>query len=168
MTSFLTDVAYAVRTFAKRPAFAVTAIGTLALGMGATMAIFGVVNAVLLRPLPYQDPGKLVHIWEDMRNRSVTDFPWPPADFADLRAQASRFESIAALTTGRQVFVGSGGSDDVDQVRTGAATPNLFRLLGARMVIGSDFTDADGAPLRHNSPDRMAAPPNRVRRRAPS
>ena len=58
MTSFLTDVAYAVRTFAKRPAFAVTAIGTLALGMGATMAIFGVVNAVLLRPLPYQDPGK--------------------------------------------------------------------------------------------------------------
>jgi len=74
--------------------------------MGATMAIFGVVNAVLLRPLPYQDPGKLVYVWEDMRNRSVTDFPWPPADFADLRAQASRFESVAALTTGRQVFVG--------------------------------------------------------------
>lgn len=146
MTSFLTDVAYAVRTFAKRPAFAVTAIGTLALGIGATMAIFGVVNAVLLRPLPYQDPGKLVYIWEDMRNRSVTDFPWPPADFADLRAQASRFESVAALTTGRQVFVGSGGSDGVDQVRTGAATPNLFRLLGARMAIGSDFTEADGTP----------------------
>ena len=160
MTSFLTDVAYAVRTFAKRPAFAVTAIGTLALGMGATMAIFGVVNAVLLRPLPYQDPGKLVHIWEDMRNRSVPDFPWPPADFADLRAQASRFESIAALTTGRQVFVGSGGSDDVDQVRTGAATPNLFRLLGARMVLGSDFTDADGAPLPQQSrPNGSSAQP---------
>ena len=84
---FVTDVAYALRTLHKKPAFAMTAIATLALGIGATAAIFSVVNAVLIAPLPYSDPRRLVHVWQDMRNRNVSDFPWPPGDFHDLREQ---------------------------------------------------------------------------------
>jgi len=146
MASFFSDIAYAARTFAKKPAFAVTAILTLALGIGASAAIFSVVNGVLLRPLPYHRPDRLVHIAHDLRARNVEDFPWAPADFHDLRVQQTVFEGVAGLTTGRQVFPVEGRAE-AEQVRTGATTPNLFRMLGTRIVIGSDFSDADGTPL---------------------
>jgi predicted permease len=146
MLAVLADVVYAVRTLRKKPAFAVTAVATLALGIGSTAAIFSVVNAVLLQPLPYREPHRLVHVWPDMRNRNVTRFPWAPADFHDLRTQATAFADVAALMTGRFVVVSDNGQGDAEQVRTGSATPNLFRMLGARMALGSDFTDADGTP----------------------
>ena len=146
MRAFLSDLGYAARMFRKRPAFAITAIATLALGIGSTAAIFSVVNAVLLKPLPYKEPERLVHIWHDLVNRNVTRFPWARADFHDLRTQATMFREVAALTTGRQVIFGEGGDAQAEQIRTGNATPNLFRLLGARVVLGSDFADADGTP----------------------
>ena len=155
MDTFLADVTTGLRALIKRPAFAITTIGTLALGIGATAAIFSVVNAVLLEPLPYRDPSRLVHIWTDMRSRNVTDFPWPPADFHDLRQQATKFESVAALSTGRQVIAGVNGAE-AEHLRTGNATPNLFRLLGANVILGRDFTDADGTPL---PPPPQAAQP---------
>jgi putative ABC transport system permease protein len=158
MNAFFADVAYAARTFIKKPGFALTAIVTLALGIGATSAIFSVVNAVLLRPLPYDDPSRLVHVWEDMRNRNVTDFPWPPGDFADLRQQSTVFDGVAALTTGRQVIVNEGGQGDAEQVRRGSATPNLFRLLGARIALGRDFTDDEGTPPPPQPPPVAGAP----------
>ncbi len=154
MEQFLSDVTYAVRSFGKKPGFAVIAVATLALGIGATAAIFSVVDAVLLRPLPYREPERLVQVCNDMRNRNVSDFPWPPADFYDLRTQSTSFDSLAALTTGRQVIVTEGGLGEPEVIRTGAATPNLFRLLGTKVVIGSDFTEADGIPL----PPPPAAP----------
>ncbi len=163
MQQFLSDAVYALRTFRKKPAFAVTAIATLALGIGATAAIFSVVDAVLLRPLPYREPARLVHVWEDMRNRNVSDFPWPPADFHDLRTQSTSFESLAALTTGRQVIVPEGGQGEPETIRTGVATPNLFRVLGAKVVLGSDFSDADGVP----APPPLAAAPGAAAPRAP-
>ena len=144
MNSVLQDLTYALRGFLKRPAFAITAIATLGLGIGVTTAIFSVVNGVLLQPLPYQEPSTLVHIAADMRARSVYDFPHAPADFADLRAQATMFEGIAGLVTGRNVAPTENG--DVELIRNGATTPNLFRLLGARIVEGRDFTEAEGAP----------------------
>ena len=158
MRAFFSDVGYAARTFTKKPAFALTAILTLALGIGASAAIFSVVNAVLLRPLPYEQPGRLVHIANDLRARNVSDFPWPPADFHDLRMQAQSFDGIAALITGRQVFV-TPGQSEAEQVRTGAATPNLFRVLGARMALGTDWTDADGVPLPQPPPAAPGQPP---------
>jgi putative ABC transport system permease protein len=144
MSTLLQDLGYALRTFAKRPAFAITAIATLGLGIGVTTAIFSVVNAVLLRPLPYKDPATLVHIAADMRARNVEDFPHAPADFADIRTQGTLFEGIAGLATGRQTFTNENG--DVELVRNGAATPNLFRVLGTRIVEGRDFTEAEGTP----------------------
>jgi putative ABC transport system permease protein len=146
MSAFLSDLSFALRTFRKKPAFAITAIATLALGIGSTAAIFSVVNAVLLKPLPYREPDRLVHVWHDLRNRNVTRFPWAPADFHDLRTQATTFDEVAALTTGRQVIVSEAGQGQAEQLRTGNATPNLFRLLGATIVHGRDFTEADGVP----------------------
>jgi predicted permease len=146
MAAFLSDLAYAARTLRKKPAFAITAIATLALGIGSTAAIFSVVNAVLLKPLPYGDPARLVHVWHDLQNRNVSRFPWAPADFHDFRTQATAFDEVAALVTARQVIVSEAGQGDAEVLRTGNATPNLFRLLGVRMVRGADFTDADGLP----------------------
>ena len=147
MGALIADIVYAVRTLRKKPAFAATAIATLALGIGSTAAIFSVVNAVLLQPLPYREPQRLVHVWPDLRNRNVTRFPWAPADFHDFRTQSTVFSEVAALTTGRIVVVNENGQGDAEQVRTGNATPNLFRMLGARLAHGTDFTDADGTPL---------------------
>ena len=160
MNALLSDLAYAVRVFRKKPGFALTAILTLGLGIGAAAAIFSVVNAVLLRPLPYEQPERLVHIAHDLRARNLEDFPWAPADFHDLRTTATQFSGIAGLTTGRQVFV-TPGQSDVEQVVTGGATPNLFKVLGARVALGSDFTEADGVPQPDNDgpPAQGAAAP---------
>ncbi len=159
MRAFVTDLVFAARMFRKRPAFAITAIATLALGIGSTAAIFSVVNAVLLQPLPYSAPDRLVHIWHDLRTRNVTRFPWAPADFHDLRTQATMFAEVAALTTGRQVILTEGGEGEAGVVRTGNATPNIFRLLGARIAQGSDFTDADGTPIQALAGNEGNAPP---------
>jgi predicted permease len=158
MHALLTDLAFAARTFRKKPAFAITAIATLALGIGATAAIFSVVNAVLLRPLPYANPAGLVHVWEDLRARNVQDFPWPPADFHDLRERATSFDGIAALTTFAQAIMPEGGGADAELIRFGGATPNLFSVLGARVAHGRDFIEADGAVPSAPEPG-AAAPP---------
>jgi putative ABC transport system permease protein len=145
MRSIATDIGYGLRLFIKKPGFAVTAVLTLALGIGAASAIFSVMNAVLLQPLPYSEPDRLVHVANDLRARQVQDFPWPAPDFHDLRTATTVFSGVAALVTNRQVFV-TPGQAEAEQVRTGAATPNLFRVLGARVLLGSDFSEADGTP----------------------
>jgi predicted permease len=144
MSSFMKDLRYAARGLQKSPAFALTAIATIALGIGATTAIFSVVNAVLLRPLPYADQERLTILWGDMRKRNVTDFPFPPGDFHDLRHEATLFQGLAAVVTGRQAMSGDRG--DPEQVRTAGVTPNFFALLGARVVVGRDFVESDGTP----------------------
>ena len=162
MSNLLQDIGFALRTLVKRPAFAITAIATLGLGIGVTTAIFSVVNAVLLEPLPYKDPATLVHIAADMRARNVEDFPHAPADFADIRAQGTMFEGIAGLVTGRQVFTTENG--DAELIRNGGATPNLFRVLGTRIVEGRDFRDEEGNPPAppqgpQGAPGAQAGPP---------
>ena len=156
MNAFFADLAYAARTFRKKPAFAITAVATLALAIGATTAIFSVVNAVLLEPLPYHDAERLVHIWHDLKARNVKEFPWAPADFHDLRQHAGKFDGVAALVTGRQVVVNANG--EAEMIRNGAATPNLFRVLGTRVVYGIDFTEQDGTPLPPQPPAAAGIP----------
>ncbi len=94
------DLAFAGRTLRKSPVFALTAALTIALGVGASTAIFSVTNAVLLRPLPYQKPDQLVIIPSDMRNRGVKDFPFSNANFIDLReATKGEFQGLAGVFT---------------------------------------------------------------------
>jgi len=91
---FIRDLAYAGRTLRKNPAFTLTAVLTIGLGIGASTAIFSVVNAVLLQPLPYGTAERLMVIWGDMRNRHVVDFPFSPPDYDDLRKEATTFDAL--------------------------------------------------------------------------
>jgi len=141
----LRDLAYAARTLRKSPVFFIAATGTIALGIGASTAIFSVTNAVLLQPLPYKDPGRLVLACGDMRRRNVKDFPWSNAEFFDLRDFAkSSFEEFVAVRTGRVTIPREDGTSE--QVRTANVTPNFFGMMGGRIALGRGFTDADGTP----------------------
>jgi predicted permease len=157
MDSLWKDIGFAARSLRKNPAFSLTAILTLALGIGASTALFSVVNAVLLRPLPYADAGRLVLVWGDMRNRNVTDFPFPPGDYPDLKAQGTLFQDFAAVTTFRQPLSGDGV--EPEQVSAAAATTNIFSLLGARVALGRDFVSEDGTPQAPPPPAATAADP---------
>jgi len=153
MQSLLKDLTYAWRTLRSNPAFALTAIITLALGIGASTAIFSVVNAVLLRPLPYGDAGRLALIWGDMVKRDVKDFPFPPGDLPDLRQQGTLFQEIAGVSTFRQPLVGDGG--EPEQVNVAGVTENVFTVLRARILLGRNFNASDATPL---PPPPQAAP----------
>jgi predicted permease len=136
---------YSLRTLRKSPVFAITAVMTIALAIGASTAIFSVANAVLLRPLPYRNPNRLVLTCSDMRRRNVKDFPLSNADFLDLRNGAKNtFEDFAAITTFRNVFPGRDNTPE--QVRLAAVSTNFFRVMGGTIVAGRDFDDSDGAP----------------------
>src|SRR3982751_4241566 len=109
------DLTFAIRSLRNHPAFALTAILTLALGIGASTAIFSVVNAVLLRPLPYANADRLVLIWGELRARKLNDFPFSPGDYKDLREQTTSFQDIGGLFPFRaQITV---GSDKPEQVK---------------------------------------------------
>src|ERR1700753_2478836 len=98
----LADFVYAVRTLRASPTFAAAAVLTMALGIGASTAIFSVVDAVLLRPLPYHDPGRLIFACTDLRKRNVQDYLWSTADLVDLRDHASQtLEDAAGVNTQR-------------------------------------------------------------------
>ena len=145
MSSLARDLALGARTLRKHPAFALTAILTLALGIGASTAIFSVVNAVLLRPLPYGDADRLAIITQDLRVRGVVDFPIGPGDVPDIRSSAASFEDIAALQTGRNVpYTDKDGRPQL--VTFAGVTPNIFKLLRIPVALGRDFEAGDGTP----------------------
>ncbi len=150
------DLMHAVRLLRKSPVFAIAAILTIALGIGASTAIFSVTNAVLLRRLPYRDPDRLVFATVDLKQRNVRDFPVSNPDFFDLRSAATdTFEDVAAVSTsGPTVMARDDGGRE--QIRYAAVTTNMLRLLGARIVLGRDFTDADGQPPPPAAPGETA------------
>jgi putative ABC transport system permease protein len=167
MPTLSRDLALGARTLRKSPAFALTAIVTLALGIGASTAIFSVVNAVLLRPLPYGDADRLTIISQDLRARKVVDFPIGPGDVPDIRNGTTVFEGIAALQTARN-FPYTDKDGNAHLVTFAAATPNIFKLLEVPVAFGRDFEDADGTPNPvvqlppGAQPDPNAPPPPRL------
>jgi predicted permease len=144
MRMFLRDVAFAARTLRKNPAFALTAIVTLSLGIGATTAIFSVVNTVLLRPLPYEHPERLTIIWGELRTRKVYDWGFSPGDLKDLMDQATLFDEIAGLGTGPAPLIVDGAPPQ--QIQTAFATPNVFAALEVKIAHGRGFVAEDGRP----------------------
>jgi putative ABC transport system permease protein len=131
---------------------------TIALGIGANTAIFSVANAVLLRPLPYKDPARLVYACVDLRRRHLSDFLWSSPDLSDFRSHAtSAFEDAAGVNTGRAVYRRDDGTSE--ELAQATVTPNVFRVLGARVILGRDFTDSDALP-QPVGPNGQPAPPD--------
>ena len=146
MDTLANDLRYAARGLRHNLGFAVVATVTIALGIGACTSIFSVVNAVLLRPLPYSNADRLVYIWGELRARSVSDWPFSPPDYRDLRLQStSLFDDMAGVIPAFRTPI-SDGRGDPEQIRVAAVTPNVFRILGARIVAGRDFVDDDATP----------------------
>jgi putative ABC transport system permease protein len=141
----LRDLFFAWRTLRRSRLFTIAAVATIALGVGASTAVFSVANAVLLRPLPYDRPDRLVVVYMDLRNRNNLGMPLSNENFFDIRdGSKGSFEDMAAFRTVRQVLPGADGSPE--QIRLALVTTNFFRLLGHRVVLGRDFEDTDGMP----------------------
>src|SRR2546428_8022577 len=107
MDTLLQDIRYALRTLAKSPGFTLVAVLTLALGIGANTAIFSVFYSVLLRPLPYKDPGRLMMLWTDDTKRDLHEEGTSPLTVADWRGQSQAFTEMAAFTRDNPVTLAS-------------------------------------------------------------
>ena len=135
----------AIRVLWRSPLFTLTAVITIALGIGASTAIFSVTHAVLLQPLPYKDADRLVFAGMELRQRHVRDMPFSNADFIDMRdGTKNAFEEYAGVFTFRQVIVHEDGTPE--EVKLANTTTNFFRMLGGNIVVGRDFQDEDGTP----------------------
>ena len=139
----LQDLRYAIRTLRKSPGFATIAILTLALGVGATNAIFSVVNAVMLRPLPFTEPDRLVRVWESNLERDRPTFAVSHPNFLDWRAQSRTFESLAAMTNADFTWTADGSAEVVPGLAVTATFLPTLRILPA---LGRNFRDDEDRP----------------------
>src|SRR4029077_2695138 len=141
MESLFTDIRFSFRSLVKQPGFTLVAILTLALGIGANTAIFSVVNAVLLRPLPFKDSERVVMVWNNGAEAAGGDrTPLAVADLQDWRAQSRSFESIGAFQNGTFNYT---SGEVPEQLRGIGVTANLLGLLGVAPQLGRDFQTAD-------------------------
>jgi putative ABC transport system permease protein len=153
----LKNLAIAMRTLLRQPAFTAIAVLTIALGVGASTAIFSVTNAVLLQPLPYRDAGRLVVAGMDLTKRHVQGLQFSNADYIDLRdGTQSVFSDMAGVFTFRNVIARADGTPE--QVRTAVVTTNFFPLMGGRVLYGRDFTAEDGTPAPTPAPGAQPDP----------
>src|ERR1043166_5482198 len=150
MDTLVTDIRYAIRGLLKRPGFTAIAVITLALGIGANTAIFSVVNAVLLRPLPYAESERLIRQWggrDNTQEHTVVSYP----DFVDWQAQSKTLEYVAAYSSSATLL--REGDADPELIVGASASADLFPLLNVTPVMGRAFTRDD---------DQANAPPTIV------
>jgi putative ABC transport system permease protein len=146
MRNLLADLRQSFRTLRHNPAFAIGAILVLALGIGANTAIFSLVNAAMLRPLPFDDPDRLVQIWHVPPAKSfpgITLFSVSPANYLDWKSQSTSFDSMS-IYGGRALAFG--GSDHPEVVKASAVPPDFFTVLRAKPLLGRTFTKDDDHP----------------------
>ncbi len=145
MRALMQDLKFGMRMLAKNPGFTAVAVLTLALGIGANTAIFSVVNAVLLRPLPYRDPGRLVEISEKYPKQGVLWFAVAPANFLDWQQQNHVFENMAIFGMwSEELYVAGGGQPEQLQGRRVSAS--FFPLLGVQPILGRTFLPEEDRP----------------------
>src|SRR3984957_14099349 len=142
LEDFVGDLKFGTRMLRKNPGFAATAILTLALGIGANTAIFSVVNTVLLQPLPYRDPGRLV--WADEYNPRFNDYAVPNPEYTNWALNNHTFAAMGALGNGGPMNLTQAGVPE--QVEGGLMTPSLLEILGVRPQLGRWYTSEDGLP----------------------
>jgi predicted permease len=137
------DVRIAARTLRRRPGFAIIAILTLGFGMGATTAIFSLIDSVLVRPLPFREPHRLTMIWETIPRFNVARVEVAPPNYVDWKQQAQSFEELAGYVNGFRNLTDAGVPERLASVQV---TSNLLPTLGVDPVIGRWFVKPEGSP----------------------
>lgn len=151
MGSVLQDVRFALRSLIKRPLFTTIAVATLGLGIGGTTAMFSVVDGVLIKELPYEDPATLVSIWKawpSWQGQEGLDYVWdhvqlPWEEYLNVRDGTSSLSAVAAYQNDEHVLFGRGAPTEVS---AGLASANLFQVLGVQPVLGRSFRTDEVPP----------------------
>jgi predicted permease len=144
LETFLQDLRYGTRSLRKNPGFTCVAVLTLALGIGSTAAVFSVVNAVLLKPLPYTEPARIVTPWWSWPVTDLGDeFPWGQRDFFAFRRQATTFQSLGAFKSDSFILTGAGDPLRLDGIR---ASAGFFPALGVQPLFGRVFDQEEEEP----------------------
>ena len=155
MRSLLQDLRYGFRMLAKRPGFTAVALLALALGIGANTAVFSVIRGVLLRPLPYADPDRLVMLWESNLKSNDPREEVSAPNFIDWRAQSRSFSDMAGMSLGGYALTESGEP----KILIGAAvTTNYFPMLGVPRAMGRGFTSPGTETPRRHRPAAHSRP----------
>ena len=142
MGTLLQDVRYGLRMLVKKPTFTIVAVLTLALGVGANTAIFSIVNAVLLRSLPFRDPDRLVRIYFNNPGVGLRGVRFSVPEFDDLRTQTNVFEDVSVIVYGPTNLTGAKQPEHLEMME---ASPNYFSMLGATPELGRLFGHQDFA-----------------------
>ena len=148
MRTVLSDVRHALRVFVRTPSYAVAVVGVLALGIGANTAIFSIVNAVLLRPLPFDQPDRLVrlfHIPPQTTFPGMATFSLSPANFLDWQRDSTSFDAMAAYNFRQLTLTGSG---EAEALRAAAVGPGFFGIVGTQPILGRTFLPEEHTPER--------------------
>src|SRR5580692_2246946 len=134
----LQDLRYALRQLLKNPGFSIVAILTLALAIGANTAIFSAIDAVLLHPLPYPEPGQLVFVGEDLKHFNLAKIPASPPEVNDYRNMATSFSVIGAVDNHASFTLT--GTNNPEIVPGLSITASMFTMLGVKPIVGGLFT----------------------------
>ena len=149
MTNVLSDLKHGIRVLLRTPLFTICTIAALAIGIGATTALFSVVHALLIRPLPYKDADSLVVMWEHNLPRNRPRNVISPANFLAWRERSRSFEGIAAFTQNRVTLTGAG---EPQELSTLVVSANILDVLGVGPMLGRGFADGED---REGSPRTM-------------
>src|SRR4051812_38297131 len=144
MNTLLSELRYAIRLLLKSPAFTLIAIFALALGIGANTAIFSIVNAVLLRPLPYPDPDRLVMLREKTSVFPNGSVSYP--NYLDWREGQRFFTDLTLFRRENYNFSLTGGTGNPERVGGGRVTSNFLAIIGVKPLMGRDFVEKDDVP----------------------
>jgi putative ABC transport system permease protein len=147
LETWLRDFRFGLRMLRRDSGFTAVAMLTLGLGIGAATCIFSVVNGVLLRPLPFRDPGRLVAVWENNARENDPHYPLAPANYFDLTRESRSFEKIDNYFSFSAEYILS-NDQLADRVRGSVISPGLFQVFGVNAAVGRTFLDEEGQPAR--------------------
>src|SRR5215467_6038386 len=136
----LSEIKVALRGLAKSPGFTAIAVATLALAIGANSAVFSLINALLVRPLPYQEPSRIALIWEQFKTQGLERIPCSPPEYLELEKE---FQSGTGLAAFNYETFNLGGGDVPERISGAVVTPSLFPLLGVEPIKGRTFAQEE-------------------------
>jgi len=143
METLLKDIGYGLRTLIKKPVFTLVVLLTLALGIGANSAIFSVVSAILVKPLPFKEPDRVIVVWESNPKLNFPRFGASVPNYLDWKSQNKSFENIAAF---RYTVFTLTGRGEPERLRGGRVSADLFKVLGVTPMLGRDFLPGEDLP----------------------